>query len=113
MARGNKVFIDGKRPHRLRGHLRELEDLLRANPPSTGVVASPSTSAASPDTNLGSPEMSLASTVPSSEPGQTNQVVLTAWRSSTFLQLMFSNGLMANIFLDNMGDVQRIAFDKV
>jgi len=38
---------------------------------------------------------------------------LFQWRSSTFLQLMFSGGLIANIFLNSMGEVERITFDKV
>ena len=39
-------------------------------------------------------------------------VVLSQWRSSTRLQLMFSNGCIANLFLDKLANVERIVFDK-
>ena len=35
------------------------------------------------------------------------------WRSSTLYQMMFSNGVIANIFLNTMADVEKVTFDKV
>ena len=35
------------------------------------------------------------------------------WRSSNLFQVMFANGLIANVFLNTMGDVEKISFDKV
>ena len=40
-------------------------------------------------------------------------VVWSAWRSSILLQLMFSNGLIANLMLDKLGNLEKITFDKV
>ena len=40
-------------------------------------------------------------------------VIWSAWRSSILLQIMFSNGLIANLVLDKLGNLERIVFDKV
>ena len=40
-------------------------------------------------------------------------VVWSAWRSSILLQVMFSNGLIANIILDKLGNIEKVTFDKV
>ena len=40
-------------------------------------------------------------------------VVFWAWRSSTKFQLMFSNGCIANIYLDKTANIEKISFDKV
>lgn len=39
-------------------------------------------------------------------------VIFNAWRSSTFLQLMFASGLIANVHLNKMGDLDKITYDK-
>ena len=40
-------------------------------------------------------------------------VIWSAWRSSILLQIMFSNGLIASLILDKLGNLERIVFDKV
>ena len=40
-------------------------------------------------------------------------VIWSAWRSSVLLQIMFSNGLIASLVLDKLGNLERIVFDKV
>ena len=40
-------------------------------------------------------------------------VVWSAWRSSILLQIMFSNGLIANLLLDKLGNLEKVTFDKV
>ena len=40
-------------------------------------------------------------------------VIWSAWRSSILLQIMFSNGLIASLVLDKLGNLERIVFDKV
>jgi hypothetical protein len=40
-------------------------------------------------------------------------VIWSAWRSSILLQIMFSNGLIANLILDKLGNIEKVTFDKV
>ena len=40
-------------------------------------------------------------------------VVWLGWRSSVLLQIMFSNGLIANLQLDQLGNLEKVTFDKV
>ena len=39
-------------------------------------------------------------------------IVFSSWRSSTFIQMMFASGLIANIYLSKLGDITKVTFDK-
>ena len=62
--------------------------------------------------NLRDLEELLMTTTSTSTDGNLS-VVWSTWRSSIFLQIMFSNGLIANLTLDKLGNLERITFDKV
>ena len=40
-------------------------------------------------------------------------VIWSAWRTSSLLQIVFSNGLIASLQLDKLGNIDRVSFDKV
>ena len=39
-------------------------------------------------------------------------VAFSAWRNSKLFQIMFNTGLLVSIFLNKLGDIERIVFDK-
>ena len=39
-------------------------------------------------------------------------VAFSTWRNSKLFQLMFSSGLLVSIFLNKLGDIERLVFDK-
>ena len=39
-------------------------------------------------------------------------IIFSSWRSSTFIQMMFTSGLIANIYLSKLGDIAKVTFDK-
>ena len=40
-------------------------------------------------------------------------IVFSNWRSPKLYQIMFHTGLLANIWLTKLGDIEKITFDKV
>jgi WD40 repeat protein len=70
-GRGQKWFLENKRPERLRTALKEFEELVSEN-----------------------------------------SIVFCKWRSSKFLQLVVQNGVIVGIWLNKLGDLLRISFDK-
>jgi hypothetical protein len=40
-------------------------------------------------------------------------VVFSSWRNSNLYQVMLANGLLASIWLNKCGDLERISIDKV
>jgi len=71
VGRGQKWFLENKRPERLRTALKEFEELVNEN-----------------------------------------SIVFCKWRSSKFLQIVVQNGVIVNIWLNKLGDLLRISFDK-
>lgn len=43
----------------------------------------------------------------------TQNVAFSAWRNSSLYQIMFAGGTIANVWLNKVGDLERITFDKV
>ena len=62
--------------------------------------------------NLRELEDLLVTTTSTSTDGNLS-VVWSTWRSSIVLQIMFSNGLIANLMLDKLGNLEKVTFDKV
>ena len=62
--------------------------------------------------NLRELEDLLMTTTSTSTDGNLS-VVWSTWRSSIFLQMMFSNGLIVNLMLDKLGNLEKVTFDKV
>jgi len=71
MGRGQKWFLENKRPERLRTALKEFEELVSEH-----------------------------------------SIVFCKWRSSKLLQLVLQNGVIVHIWLNKLGDLLRISFDK-
>lgn len=40
-------------------------------------------------------------------------VAFSAWRNSSLYQIMFAGGTIVNVWLNKVGDLERITFDKV
>ena len=40
-------------------------------------------------------------------------VIWSDWRTSSLLQIVFSNGLIASLQLDKLGNIEKVSFDKV
>ena len=92
-GRGSSPFLDKKhRGGRVRGPLRELEALL-----SEQVNSEPL------DRQL----------IEAFKDFITQNVAFSAWRNSSLYQIMFAGGTIANVWLNKVGDLERITFDKV
>ena len=92
-GRGSSPFLDKKhRGGRVRGPLRELEALL-----SEQVNSEPL------DRQL----------IEAFKDFIAQNVAFSAWRNSSLYQIMFAGGTIANVWLNKVGDLERITFDKV
>jgi len=71
VGRGQKWFLENKRPEKIRTALKEFEELLSEH-----------------------------------------AIVFCQWRNTKFLQVVVQNGVIVNVWLNKLGDLHRITFDK-